>query len=95
MLQSVGQPAMSAGMDGLVRGPIAMKLAQMQRQQQQPGRWKTFTRRPISSTEGLMNQEITLPQEVSDEVLVGRLRRSGISEMTPQEALNILASGSA
>lgn len=42
MLQSLGQPAMSAGMDGLVRGPIAMKLAQMQRQQQQPGPWENF-----------------------------------------------------
>lgn len=41
-LQSVGQPAMSAGMDGLVRGPIAMKLAQMQRQQQQPGPWQSY-----------------------------------------------------
>ena len=46
MLQSVGQPAMSAGMDGLVRGPIAMKLAQMQRQQQQPGPWENFYTSP-------------------------------------------------
>ena len=41
-----------------------------------------------------MKQEITLPQEVSDDVLIGRLRQWA-SEMTPQEALNILANGSA
>lgn len=41
-----------------------------------------------------MEQEITLPQEVSDEVFIGRLRQWA-SEMTPQEALNILAYGSA
>jgi hypothetical protein len=41
-----------------------------------------------------MEQEITLPQEVSDEVFIGRLRQWA-SEMTPQEALNILANGSA
>ena len=42
ILSGLGQQAMSAGMDGLVRGPIAMKLAQMQRQQQQPGPWENF-----------------------------------------------------
>lgn len=41
-----------------------------------------------------MNQEITLPQEVSDEVLIGRLRQWA-SEMTPQEALHVLATCSA
>lgn len=41
-----------------------------------------------------MEQEVTLPQEVSDEVLIGRLRQWA-SEMTPQEALNILATCSA
>lgn len=46
ILQGLGQPAMSAGMDGLVRGPIAMKLAQMQRQQQQPGPWENFYTSP-------------------------------------------------
>ena len=52
MLQSVGQPAMSAGMDGLVRGPIAMKLAQMQRQQQQPGPWENFYTSPYLQYRG-------------------------------------------
>lgn len=41
-----------------------------------------------------MEQEITLHKEVSDEVFIGRLRQWA-SEMTPQEALNILAIGSA
>jgi hypothetical protein len=41
-----------------------------------------------------MEQEINLPQEVSDDVLTARLRQWA-SEMTPQEALNILANGSA
>ena len=41
-----------------------------------------------------MKQEITLPQEVSDDVLIGRLRQWA-SEMTPQEAGDILANGSA
>ncbi|MDI3467933.1 MAG: hypothetical protein OJF50_006754 [Nitrospira sp.] len=44
MLQGLGQPAMSAGMDGLVRGPIAEKLAKIQAQnnQQQPGPWQSY-----------------------------------------------------
>lgn len=46
ILSGLGQPAMSAGMDGLVRGPIAMKLAQMQRQQQQSGPWENFYTSP-------------------------------------------------
>ncbi|MDI3467934.1 MAG: hypothetical protein OJF50_006755 [Nitrospira sp.] len=41
-----------------------------------------------------MEQEITLPQEVSDEVLIGRLRQWA-SELTPQEAANVLATCSA
>lgn len=41
-----------------------------------------------------MEQEVTLPQEVSDEVLIGRLRQWA-SEMTPHEAFNILATCSA
>ncbi len=39
MMQSLGQPAMSAGFDGLVKGPIAERLAQARMQQQQPGPW--------------------------------------------------------
>jgi len=41
-----------------------------------------------------MEQEITLPQEVSDEVLISRLRQWA-SELTPLEAANILANCSA
>lgn len=41
-----------------------------------------------------MEQEITFPQEVSDDVLIGRLRQWA-SEMTPQEALHVLATCSA
>ena len=41
-----------------------------------------------------MKQEITLPQEVSDDVLTARLRQWA-AEMTPQEALNVLANCSA
>lgn len=41
-----------------------------------------------------MEREITLPQEVSDEVLIGRFRQWA-SEMTPLEAAHILATGSA
>ncbi len=41
-----------------------------------------------------MDREITLPQEVSDEVLIERFRQWA-SEMTPLEAAHILATGSA
>lgn len=41
-----------------------------------------------------MEQEITLRQEVSDEVLIGRLRQWA-SELTPLEAAQILATCSA
>lgn len=41
-----------------------------------------------------MERENTLPQEVSDEVLIGRFRQWA-SEITPLEAAHILATGSA
>lgn len=41
-----------------------------------------------------MERETTLPQEVSDEVLIGRFRQWA-SEMSPLEAAHILATGSA
>lgn len=41
-----------------------------------------------------MEQEITLSQEVSDEILIGRFRQWA-SEMTPLEAAHILATCSA
>jgi len=50
MLQSLGSPAMSAGMDGLVRGPIAEKLARIQSQndqrRSQPQSWDGFYTSP-------------------------------------------------
>lgn len=41
-LQSVGQPAMQAGFDGIVQGPIAERLAKARMQQQQPGPWQSY-----------------------------------------------------
>lgn len=50
IMQSLGSPAMSAGMDGLVRGPIAEKLARIQSQndqrRSQPQSWDNFYTSP-------------------------------------------------
>lgn len=50
IMQSLGSPAMSAGMEGLVRGPIAEKLARIQSQndqrRSQPQSWDNFYTSP-------------------------------------------------
>ncbi|NGZ98036.1 MAG: hypothetical protein CV089_18245 [Nitrospira sp. WS110] len=40
ILQGLGQPAFSAGMQGAVQGPIYDKLIQAQRMNEQPGPWR-------------------------------------------------------
>lgn len=51
ILQGLGQPAFSAGMDWLVRGPIAEKLARVQaqnnQQKSQPKSWDNFYMSPF------------------------------------------------
>lgn len=42
MLSGMGQPAMQAGMEGIVRGPIAERLARIQAQNQQAGQAKSW-----------------------------------------------------
>ena len=104
MMQSLGQPAMSAGFDGLVKGPIAERLAQARMQQQQPGPWswgynaspipELLTRTHMERSTERHEQQVQHPQAGSDAEL-SETFRGWAEAMSATQIRYLLAHGSA